>query len=146
VLAEGTIAPDLAIGDWSLAQALGNGPVLLAFFKISCPTCQLAFPYLDRLAGASQLIAISQDDRTGTDQFRRRFHVSMPMQLDPGPAYRASNLYGIRNVPSLFLIEPNGVISLAVTGFSKPHLEQLGERFGVPVFRAGEEVPLFRPG
>jgi hypothetical protein len=35
---------------------------------------------------------------------------------------------------------------MAATGFSKAHLEQLGDRFEVPVFRAGEEVPIFRPG
>lgn len=146
MLAEGAIAPDLRIGDWSLAAALKNGPVLLAFFKISCPTCQLTMPFLERLAGAAQLAAISQDDGTGTDQFRKRFHIAIPAVLDAGPAYVASNLYGIRNVPSLFLVEPSGRISMAVTGFSKAHLEQLGERFGVPVFRVGEEIPVFRPG
>ena len=146
MLAEGTIAPDLNIGEWSLAGALKKGPVLLAFFKIACPTCQLTMPFLERLAGAAQVVAISQDDRTGTDQFRKRFNVAMPALLDAGPAYTASNLYGIRNVPSLFLVEPNGKISMAVTGFSKAHLKQLGERLGVPIFQAGEDIPLFRPG
>ncbi len=146
MLAEGAIAPDLAIGDWSLAAALRRGPVLLAFFKIACPTCQLTMPFLERLAGVTQVVAISQDDRVGTDQFRKRFQVAMPAMLDAGPAYLASNLYGIRNVPSLFLVEPDGSISVAVTGFSKTHLEQLGERFGVSVFHAGEDIPVFRPG
>lgn len=146
MLAEGAIAPDLAIGEWSLGTALQNGPVLLVFFKISCPTCQLTMPFLERLAGAAQVVAISQDDRIGTDQFRRRFHMAMPAVLDEAPAYKASNLYGIRNVPSLFLVEPGGRISMSLTGFSKPHLERLGERFGVPVFEAGEAIPVFRPG
>jgi len=145
MLAEGVFAPDFTLGNWSLQAALRNGPVLLAFFKISCPTCQLAFPYLDRLASGVPVVAISQDDRIGTEQFRRRFHISMPAELDPSP-YKASNLYGIRNVPSLFLVEPDGRISMAATGFSKAHLEQLGDRFEVPVFQAGEEVPIFRPG
>ena len=146
MLAEGAIAPDLSIGEWSLAATLKKGPVLLAFFKIACPTCQLTMPFLERLAGTAQVVAISQDDRTGTDQFRKRFQVAMPALLDAGPAYTASNLYGIRNVPSLFLVEPNCKISMAVTGFSKAHLEQLGERFGVPIFQAGEDIPVFRPG
>jgi hypothetical protein len=92
------------------------------------------------------VVAISQDDRIGADQFRKRFGVAMPAMLDAGPAYRASNLYRIRNVPSLFLVEPDGKISMAVTGFSKAHLEQLGERFGVALFRPGEDIPPFRPG
>jgi peroxiredoxin len=146
MLAEGAIAPDLTIGEWSLAAALKQGPVLLVFFKISCPTCQLTMPFLERLAGAAQVMSISQDDRTGTDQFRKRFNVAMPTILDAGPAYTASNLYGIRNVPSLFLVEPDGSISMAVMGFSKSHLEQLGARFGVPIFHPGENIPAFRPG
>jgi peroxiredoxin len=146
MLAEGVIAPDLTIGEWSLAAALNKGAVLLVFFKISCPTCQLTMPFLERLAGTVQLVAVSQDDRIGTDQFLKRFNISMPAVLDAGPAYKASNLYGIRNVPSLFLVEPDGRISMAATGFSKAHLEQLGERFGIPMFHAGEDIPVFRPG
>jgi peroxiredoxin len=146
MLAEGANAPDLTIGEWSLAAALKKGPVLLAFFKIACPTCQLTMPFLDRLSVGGQVVAISQDDRTGTDQFRKRFKVATPALLDAGPAYTVSNLYGIRNVPSLFLVEPDGWISMAETGFSKAHLEKLGERFGVPVFHAGEDIPVFRPG
>lgn len=148
MLAEGTVAPDFSLGDWTLSQALRKGPVLLAFFKISCPTCQLTFPFLQRLNGSAalQIVPISQDNRAGTSQFQDRFGISMPVELDPAPAYPASNLYGLQNVPSLFLIEPDGVISMAVNGFSKRHLESLGERFSTPLFHPGEDVPAFRPG
>jgi thiol-disulfide isomerase/thioredoxin len=145
MLAEGAVAPELNIGDWSLAGALKNGPVLLVFFKMSCPTCQLTFPFLERLSGKAQVLAISQDGRTGTDQFLSHFHITLPTALDPAP-YPASNLYAIRNVPTLYLIEPDGTISLAITGFSKAHIEKLGERFGVKLIRTGEDVPPFRPG
>jgi peroxiredoxin len=150
MLAEGAIAPDFALGEFRLADALKKGPVLLAFFKISCPTCQMAFPFLQRLADGMppglQIVAVSQDDRTGTDQFLRHFRISLPTILDPAPLYLASNLFGIRNVPALFLIEPDGAISRAVAGFSKAYLDELSDRFDVPVFRAGENVPSFRPG
>jgi hypothetical protein len=103
MLAEGVFAPDFTLGNWSLQAALRNGPVLLAFFKISCPTCQLAFPYLDRLASGVPVVAISQDDRIGTEQ--------VPAPLPGFPAhpvrqsarYTASNHYRIGHVPSLFL-------------------------------------------
>lgn len=151
MLADGAVAPDFSLDGWSLSEALRKGPVLLAFFKISCPTCQLAFPFLQRLNDsvapeALQIVPISQDNRAGTSQFQDRLGISIPVQLDPAPAYAASNLYGIRNVPSLFLIEPRGVISMAVNGFSKRHLETLAERFGTPIFHPGEDVPAFRPG
>jgi len=40
---------------------------VLAFFKIDCPTCQLTFPYLQRMAdrGQRRIVAISQDDEIG---------------------------------------------------------------------------------
>jgi peroxiredoxin len=151
MLAEGSTAPDFQSGGWTLSDALRRGPVLLAFFKISCPTCQLTFPFLRRLAdqagpGAPQLIAISQDDVKGTAQFQQRFGPSAPALLDAPPGYAISNAYQLRNVPSLYLIEPGGRISMAVAGFSKAHLEALGKRFGVETFQAGERVPAMQPG
>ena len=34
---------------YSLAESLKEGPVLAAFFKSSCPVCQLTFPFLERV-------------------------------------------------------------------------------------------------
>ena len=33
----------------SLENLLAKGPVLAAIFKVSCPTCQYTFPFLERL-------------------------------------------------------------------------------------------------
>jgi hypothetical protein len=146
MLAEGSSAPDFKIGSWGLREALKNGPVLLVFFKISCPTCQFTMPFLKRLADSMQLVPVSQDDATGTAQFQQRFGPAETALLDSGPVYPVSNLYQIRNVPTLYLIEPDGTISMAVSGFSKTHLETLGQRFGAVPFQPGEQVPSLRPG
>jgi peroxiredoxin len=158
LLAAGNYAPhceleDLAGGTWSLAEALRRGPLLLAFFKVSCPTCQLTFPFLQRLADgageqAPELVAVSQDDSAGTAQFHKRFGLSMRTVLDrtQAPAFPVSNAFGITHVPSLFLIEPDARISMRADGFNKAQLEELGERFGVAVFRSGDRVPVLQPG
>jgi peroxiredoxin len=156
LLAAGENARDFALEDlagqsWSLGEALRRGSVLLAFFKISCPTCQLTLPFLQRLADgageqAPQLVVVSQDDAAGTAQFHKRFHLSMRTVLDKSPAFPVSNAFGISHVPSLFLIEPDGRISMAAAGFGKTHLEKLGERFGVAPFGARDRVPVFQPG
>jgi peroxiredoxin len=148
--------PALKGGRQSLRDLLAAGPVLLVFFKASCPTCQLTFPFLERLhqgriAGAPQVVAISQDDATATRNFNLRYGISLPMLLDPmgdgGTArYPASNAYRITNVPTLFLIEPDGRISLSVVGFEKAEMEKLAARFGVTVFKATDRVPVFQPG
>jgi peroxiredoxin len=150
MLSEGNSAPDFRLGGRSLSAELARGPVLLVFFKISCPTCRLSFPFLQRLAdaagpGTPRVIAVSQDDAKNTAQFQAHFGTSLDTLIDP-PPYAVSSVYGIRNVPTLFLIEPDQTVSLAFSGFSKAHFETLAERFATPVFRSGEQVPALRPG
>lgn len=156
MLSPGVAAPEISLRDldgraWSLTEALERGPVLLAFFKISCPTCQLTLPFLQRLAdsgdgSAPTLIAVSQDDAAATRGFQERFGVSMPTLIDAARTFPASNAYQITHVPSLFLVETDGKISLATDGFSKAVIAKLGERFRVQPFGANERVPELRPG
>ena len=108
----------------------------------------MRLPFLDRIAaGTLQLVAISQDDERGTARFQNTYGVTLPTLLDrERDDYPASNAFGISHVPSLFLVEPDGVISMAVEGFVKRELESIASRAGVPVFRAEEHVPEWKPG
>jgi peroxiredoxin len=132
-----------------LRDLLERGPVALAFFKVSCPTCQYTFPFLDRLAGsdALQVVGVSQDTQEATEQFREAFGLRMPLLLDPADeGYGASNAFGIAHVPSVFVVRPDGHVSHAFNGFSRSGVEELGRTAGVSVFREGERTPDFRPG
>jgi peroxiredoxin len=132
----------------SLSEVTGLGPVLLAFFKVSCPTCQYTLPFLERLTDARELktIGISQDEEAATAEFRRAYGLSFPMALDDArKGYQVSNAYKITHVPSVFLVEGRSITE-AFNGFSKRELERIGRRFEVRVFRPGEKVPDFRPG
>lgn len=141
--------PDNSGRETALEAELAQGPVLLAFFKVTCPVCQFTFPYLDRLARESgvRVFGISQDPASATNEFNRKFGVTFPTMLDSGESgYRVSNAYAIDTVPSLFLVEPDRRISLAGAGFSRATLDQIGNRFGSSPFREGERVPDFKPG
>jgi peroxiredoxin len=137
-------------GRRSLQAILERGPALFAFFKSSCPVCQLTLPFLDRMADSPtmQVIAISQDDAETTRAFQRRFGVSrQPILFDEAKAgYPASNAFGISSVPSLFVVEQDGKISKAFSGFSKRDIEALGERMGVAPFRPDDNVPEWKAG
>jgi peroxiredoxin len=154
LLAAGDRAPEFTLRDAAgashkLADELANGPVLLALYKIGCPVCQLTLPYLNRLptAGKLQVIAISQDNETGTERFRSNYGVTLPTLLDrEEDGYAVSNAFGISQVPSLFLVEPDGAISMASEGFVKRDLEAIAERAGVEIFRQGEKVPDWKAG
>jgi peroxiredoxin len=133
----------------SLDQLRRQAPALLSFFKISCPVCQFTFPYLERLATASGLhvIGISQDGPEDTREFCAAFGITFPVLLDSRKAgYQASNAFQITHVPSLFLVEPDGTISAAESGFSRAFLSDLGSRFGKAPFLEGERVPEYKPG
>lgn len=157
MLAAGARAPDFQLQDLngetrSLKDLLSRGPVLLAFFKVSCPVCQYTFPFLQRLhesgsGGGIAIIGVSQDKAGATREFNREFGVSFPMLLDDGGAgYPVSNAFGISSVPSLFLIEPDGAVSLSGSGFARQDLEAVGQRLGRAAFSAGERVPEYKPG
>jgi len=159
-LAEGTKSPLLTLKatdgiGYSLADALQQNPlVVLAFFKVSCPVCQLAFPFLERLHRSYPSLpiwGISQDDSDATDAFARMFGVTFPMLLDTDLSSTVN--YGLTNVPTFFVISKNQIIAQTSVGFSKADLEKLNTtlantsaRTEVPLFTAADQVPAMKPG
>ena len=157
LLETGARAPDFNLADLAgrrhtLRELTANGPVLLAFYKTTCPVCQLTFPFLERIhrgqAGpAVAVYAISQDDPESTQEFNHDFGVTFPTLFDTEDSgYPASNAYGISHVPSVFLVEPDGSISWTMEGFDKKALEALGTRAGAMTFRTTDNVPAFKAG
>jgi peroxiredoxin len=143
----GEQAPAFRLGAFALEGL--TAPVLLAFFKITCPTCQLTFPFLQRLAdrGGPRTVGISQDNAAGTAEFNAAFGVRFETVSDPASeGYKVSNAYGLTHVPALLLVEPDGRISWTSEGFSRPALEQLALRFGVELFEPADRIPNFKPG
>ena len=133
----------------SLTEILARGPAVLAFFKTTCPVCQLAFPFFERMAagGGLQFFGVSQDDPESTNEFLQEFGVRFPTLLDDADSgYEVSNAYQISHVPSVFLVEPDGKISHSFAGFSKRDFEDLGARAGQAPFTATDNVPAWKAG
>ncbi len=158
----GHIAPNFSLKgldgkEVSLGSLLQRGPVVVAFFKISCPVCQFAFPFLQRIferfAGKNvSFVGISQDDPISTKEFNREFGVRFPTLLDDD-GYPASNAYGLTNVPTVLLIARDGKVMVSSTGFDKAALEQITNELAqrekvsaVPLFLPDEVVPAYKPG
>jgi peroxiredoxin len=142
----------------SLDDALQKGPVLLAFFKVSCPVCQYAFPFIERLYRANHganvtVLGISQDNRKDTKEFLRTYGVTFPVALDDAKNYAASNAYGLTSVPTVFCITADGEIEISSVGWSKADLEAINkklseelQRVPTPLWRKGEDIEDFRAG
>jgi peroxiredoxin len=158
----GTAAPEFLLKgldgkDYSLAALLENGPVVAAFFKISCPVCQFTFPFLERLyrrygGDGVTFLGISQDDARSTKDFVRQYGVTFPMALDD-KGYPASNAYGLTSVPTIFLIAPDGTVRISSMGFDKKDLEAIGSELAqrkkmqaTALFGPKESVPANKPG
>ena len=162
-LTAGTKAPDFELKAMDgkrfvLRDELMRGPVVLAFFKVSCPVCQYAFPFLERLERAYghqgvRIIGVSQNDPKNTAEFTKEFGVTFPMLLDDTDQFPVSNAYGLTNVPTVFWIAQDGSIELSSVGWVKADLETISRKMAeaasvVPavVFQPGEDVRDFRPG
>lgn len=162
-LAAGVHAPDINLTTvdgrkFALREALKKGPVVTAFFKVSCPVCQMAFPYIERLykaygkSGKLTLVGISQDSASDTQQFNHEFGLTFPVLIDE-KGYPASNAYGLTNVPTVFLISPEGEVERSIVSWSKADMEELNRKLAevsgmkpAALFRAGEQVAEFKPG
>ena len=161
-LNSGVAAPNFFLLDLngrqvSLAAELQKGPVILAFFKVSCPVCQLAFPYLQRLyehlEGKANIFGISQNREREAKLFASEYGVRFPVLLDDPDEYGVSNAYGLTNVPTVFLVSRDSEIELSSVGWSRQDMEELNDRLarqlGIPareLFQPGENVPAFKAG
>lgn len=162
-LTAGTKAPEISLAavdgkTFSLENALKKGPVVAAFFKVSCPVCQYTFPYLERLHTAHgdqkiTVVGISQDDKRNTNAFLKEYGITFPTLLDDPNGYAVSNAYGLTNVPTWFLIGQDGRIEISSVGWVKQELEDGNRKLAnfqktpLPLlFKPGEDVRDFRAG
>lgn len=163
-LGAGTRAPHFALpfieggGEFSLGEALARGPVLLVFFKISCPVCQYALPFIERIykahgGGKVTIAGISQNGAKDTRQFLERFGITFDVLIDDPKTFSVSNAYGLTNVPTAFWIAEDGEILISSVGWAKVDVQEMASKAAetnqakaAPVFQPGEQIADFRAG
>jgi peroxiredoxin len=163
-LIAGKVAPDFTLPtidgkSVNLQELLQRGPVLLAFFKISCPVCQYGFPFYERLAQAhknsgASFLGICQNSVSDARAFAREYGVSFPVAIDnDANDYQVSNAYGLTNVPTLFYIAPDAEIEVSSVGWVKAEIDDVNRRLAElhnqkapALWRTGEDIPAFRAG
>jgi peroxiredoxin len=165
--APGTPAPSAAFSrpgggsvttEGLLAEANGL-PLLLAFFKTSCPTCRLAWPYVQRLheaygGTAVRVVGVSQNAEDESRRFFEEFgNATFDLVLDPEPRFAASNAFQVEAVPHIVLVSSAGTFEEIFSGWSKVKMEALGSRLAgarnlarVPVVPPGDLVRDFQSG
>ena len=134
-----------------------QGPVVAVFWKSACGTCDLAFPYLQRLSEAYrpdgwQLLAVSQDAQEKSAEFAQQHGLTFPMLID-GEGWPVSQQYDPEATPTLFLIGPDRTIEMVSVGFHKEELNEVSRRLAAHLGEAAQIIaedddgnPPFRPG
>ncbi len=161
----GTPFPSIALRDEAGAPAASpKGETLYAVFKTTCPTCELAWPYLERIRRISDdsvkdgkavglsVVAIAQDDPAKSRAFADRLGTRLETAYDPSP-WNASDALGVTNVPTLFRVGGDGVIAETVVGFDRERFRGLARRAaalaGKPpteLFLPSDDAPPIKPG
>jgi len=143
----------------TLSDLTKRGPVVLAFFKVSCPTCQYAFPYFERMSQlhkpeAVSFVGISQNDLKDTQAFMKQYGVTFPVAIDDSKQYIVSNAYKLTNVPTAYLVDRDGRIQVSSVGWARKDMEEINAKLSMmdpaqqqhPIFKPGEEVAEYKAG
>lgn len=128
-------------------------PAAIVFYKVTCPTCQMAAAPMGRLhrAAGDRFLAVAQDPADRAAEFAGAHGVSFPSISDEEP-YEISSTWGVRVVPTLF-VAADGRIEDVVESWDREGWARasgrLGDLLGRPIPAPSEEgdgLPSFRPG
>jgi thiol-disulfide isomerase/thioredoxin len=129
-------------------------PTAVAFYKVTCPVCQMAAPKIQTFDDAypGHLVAVGEDPEPKLAAFATQYHMPASAISEP-PPYDISEAYGVRTVPTMFLVDAAGTIVDTVEGWDRDGYNRmsagLAEMTGAtyaPVSEAGDGLPAFRPG
>ena len=147
----------LTVGDRAPAVpgvSFHDGPVGLFFYKVTCPTCQLAAPKMavfeDFVPG--RVVGVGQDPPPELDRFGEAFGMGIGSVEDP-PPYAVSDAYDIVSVPTLYLIDGDGRVADVVGAWDRDGFNRVAATLagwvGAPpieISTPDDGLPAFQPG
>ncbi len=151
MLSTGARAPSFTLPDAFSGEPVSDpwaeGPAVVAFFKVTCPVCHMVAPKLTALAeGGARVLAVGQDPPAALVRYASEHGQHVPAVSEAAP-YAVSSAYGVSSVPSLFLVEPGGVVAESVAGWDRDRWNAVAAAIGAPpISSEGDGLPVFRPG
>ena len=146
-LAPGSTAPPTPSFD------ITAGPKVLFFYKVTCPVCQMAAPKVQAFEEAypGSILGVGQDPKEKLLEFSRTSGMTFRSVPDLDP-YDASNRWGIRIVPTTFLVDGETVVDTVeswdrdgLNRVSKTVAEMTGTAYR-PISDPADGLPELRPG
>jgi hypothetical protein len=131
-----------------------DGPVGLFFYKVTCPTCQMAAPKVGLFERAypGRVIGIGQDPSEELERFAREFEMPIRAVADL-PPYEVSDAYGIETVPTLLLVGSDGRVEELIVAWDRDGFNRLSRRIAratglepTVISHPRDGLPALRPG
>jgi len=155
-------ALDLPLAEPDAGRAIvpdprGTKPVLVVFFKESCPTCRFTLPFVQRLhehvgPRGGRILGVSQDGSAGARSLAAELRLSFPIGVD-GPGFPVSEAWGLVAVPTIYLVDAGGFVLRGSAGFHRADLEEMAADLASAVgsappvlYRGHESVPAMKAG
>ncbi|HUQ62155.1 MAG TPA: redoxin domain-containing protein [Acidimicrobiales bacterium] len=151
MLAPGDKAPSFSLADAETGAAVSDpwlaGRTVLAFFKTTCPVCQMVAPKLTALARAGvRVVGVGEDPVPALQKYATRHGQDLPTLSEP-PPFAVSSAYGVSSVPSLVVVGTDGIVEDAVASWDRSRWNQVAASFGLPAISdESDGLPHFRPG
>lgn len=130
-----------------------EGAHAVVFYKVTCPTCRLAAPPMERLhrAAPDRVVAVVQDPPEAAEGFNEDLGTTLSPHPDTEP-YDLSNAYGVRTVPTVFVVA-DGTVRDVVESWDREGWNRVARTLAslsgiepVDVSEDGDGLPPFRPG
>jgi thiol-disulfide isomerase/thioredoxin len=128
-------------------------PTAVYMYKVTCPVCQMSAPATQTFETAypGHVVGVGQDPPEKLEQFADEFGVTFESVSD-APPYGVSNAYGIRAVPTLFLVE-DGTVTDTVESWDRDGFNRvsrgLADAIGAEyaeISNPADGLPPFKPG
>ena len=140
----------------SLATLRGEGKILVLFVEAECPTSRLALRRLGPivaplLRGGVKLVAVHQDPPQVAAHTMRSCEADFEALSESEP-YPTSSAFGVRTVPTAFLIGSDGRIATVLEGWSRDAFADIAagaaamSRDDVDRLLDPDVHPTFKPG
>jgi peroxiredoxin len=131
-----------------------GGPVGLFFYKVTCPTCQLAAPTMRRFEDAfpGRVVGVGQDPGDRLARFSEEYSMGIRSVEDP-PPYPVSDAYGIVSVPTLYLVGDDGRVLESIGAWDRDGFNRVAASIArltgaspVEISTPTDGLPAFKPG